>query len=222
MSSASPGSPRPKPEQGPKQDPKRRLLEAVVGVALADGIADKSLRAIAEGAGTSHRMLIHHFGSREGLLVAVIREVEAQQRAILTALGDESGQVSEDETDQFWRHLRSPELAPQERLFFEVYGQALQGRAWATPMLEGVVEDWVAPVAAMGEALGADPATARIVARLYVAVGRGLLLDVLATGEEHEVDAARKFFTGMLNAHLAASGIGASPPGADGASGETG
>src|SRR6201992_494547 len=196
--------------------PKQKLLAAVVGVALADGIADKSLRAIAEGAGTSHRMLIHHFGSREGLLVEVIREVEAQQRAILTALGDESGQVSDDETDQFWRHLRSPELAPQERLFFEVYGQALQGRAWATPMLEGVVEDWVAPVAAMGEALGADPETARIVARLYVAVGRGLLLDVLATGEDREVDAARKLFTDMLNVYLAAAGLPPAPPGSGG------
>ena len=204
MSSASPGS--------PKRDPKQRLLAAVVGVALADGIADKSLRSIAEAAGTSHRMLIHHFGSREGLLIEVIREVEAQQRAALTALVDESGQVTEDQTDQFWRHLRSPELAPQERLFFEVYGQALQGRAWATPMLAGVVEDWVAPVAAMGEALGASREVARVVARLYVAVGRGLLLDVLATGEEEEVDAARKLFTDMLNAYLASSGI---VPGSD-------
>ena len=59
----------------------------------------------------------------------------------------------------------------------------------------------------MGEALGADPETARIVARLYVAVGRGLLLDVLATGEDREVDAARKLFTDMLNAHLAAAGL---------------
>jgi hypothetical protein len=38
---------------------KDKLLEAVVGVALAGGIAGKSLRAIAEAAGTSHRMLIH-------------------------------------------------------------------------------------------------------------------------------------------------------------------
>jgi hypothetical protein len=123
--------------------------------------------------------------------------------------------VSDDQVDQFWLHLRSPELASQERLFFEVYGQALQGRAWATPMLEGVVEDWVAPVAAMGEALGADPETARIVARLYVAVGRGLLLDVLATGEDREVDAARKLFTDMLNLYLAAAGLPRDPHGSD-------
>src|ERR1700679_2609134 len=207
MSSASP--------ENPRLSPKQKLLDAVVEVALARGIADQSLRAIAEAAGTSHRMLIHHFGSREGLLVEVIRAVEAQQRAALTALGGESGAVSDDQADQFWLHLRSPELAPQERLFFEVYGQALQGRAWATPMLEGVVEDWVAPVAAMGEALGADPETARIVARLYVAVGRGLLLDVLATGEDREVDAARKLFTDMLNLYLAAAGLPRDPHGSD-------
>jgi AcrR family transcriptional regulator len=102
--------------------PKERLLKAVVDAALAGGIADKSLRAIAEAAGTSHRMLIHHFGSREGLLVEVIRAVEARQRAVLSELGAESGELSGELTDRFWKHLRSPELAAQERLFFEVYG----------------------------------------------------------------------------------------------------
>ena len=196
----------------PSRTPKEKLLEAVVKVALAGGIADKSLRAIAEAAGTSHRMLIHHFGSREELLVQVIRAVEARQRSALSELSAESGEVTGDMTNQFWRHLRSPELAPQERLFFEVYGQALQGRRWATPMLEGVVEDWVGPVAAMLEAHGANPEMARAVARLYVAVGRGLLLDVLATGDDDEVDAAMQYFSDMLLAHLAASGIRANAP----------
>ncbi|WP_165604800.1 universal stress protein, partial [Mycobacterium intracellulare] len=27
--------------------------------------------------GTSHRMLLHHFGSREGMLVAIVEEVRA-------------------------------------------------------------------------------------------------------------------------------------------------
>src|ERR1700691_5504525 len=96
--------------------PKEKLLEAVVDVALAGGIADRSLRAIAEAAGTSHRMLIHHFGSREGLLVELIREVEARQRGALSELGAGSGDESGDLAGRFWRHLRSPELAPQERL----------------------------------------------------------------------------------------------------------
>ena len=196
--------------------PKEKLLEAVTDVALAGGIADRSLRAIAEAAGTSHRMLIHHFGSRERLLVDVIRAVEARQRGALTELVAESTEVPGDLADRFWRHLRSPELAAQERLFFEVYGQALQGRQWAKPLLEGVVENWVGPVAAMLEAEGIGTDTARTVARLYVAVGRGLLLDVLATGDGHEVDTAMQYFSEMLLARLAGPGRGASAAVTDG------
>jgi AcrR family transcriptional regulator len=198
--------------------PKEKLLGAVVDVALAGGIADRSLRGIAEAAGTSHRMLIHHFGSREGLLVEVIRAVEARQRVALSELSAESGEVSPDLVDRFWKHLRSPELAAQERLFFEVYGQALQGRQWAKPLLDGIVEDWIGPVAAMLEADGASPETARTVARLSVAVGRGLLLDVLATGDGHEVDAAMQCFSEMLLAHMAGSRVRANVPVTDGGS----
>jgi AcrR family transcriptional regulator len=183
--------------------PRDRLLSAVVDVALADGIADKSLRSIAEAAGTSHRMLIHHFGSKEGLLVEVIQAVEARQRAVLAGLATEP---DVEQGLRFWQHLRSPDLAAQERLFFEVYGQALQGRRWAQPLLDGIVENWIGPVAAMLEAAGLAPAVARTVARLEVAVGRGLLLDVLATGDGEEVDAALRFFLEMLSAQLGAEG----------------
>ena len=195
--------------------PRERLLEAVVDAALAGGIADKSLRAIAEAAGTSHRMLIHHFGSREGLLVEVIRAIEARQRAVLSGLGADgadSGELSGELADRFWKHLRSPGLAPQERLFFEVYGQALQGRQWAKPLLEGIVENWTGPVAAMLEADGVSPETARTVARLSVAVGRGLLLDVLETVDDHEVDAAMRYFSEMLRAHMGTPRDRASAP----------
>jgi AcrR family transcriptional regulator len=182
--------------------PREKLLAAVVDVALADGIADKSLRAIAGAAGTSHRMLIHHFGSREGLLVEVIRAVEARQRTVLAGLAGNGREEPVAREMRFWEHLRSPGLAPQERLFFEVYGQALQGRLWARPLLDGIVDNWVGPVAEMLEADGVPPETARTMARLGVAVGRGLLLDVLATGDDREVDAAMHCFLKMMSAHL--------------------
>lgn len=195
------------PGSRPTVTPKQWLLAAVVTVALTEGISDKSLRAIAEAAGTSHRMLIHHFGSREGLLVDVIREVEERQRTVLAEMVADPGHPSQpgdpDEEPaaremRMWQHLRSPELAPQERLFFEVYGQALQGRAWARPLLDGIVENWLGPVAGMLEDAGIDHTTARTAARLWVAVGRGLLLDVLATGDNDEVDAAMRFFADMM------------------------
>ena len=66
-----------------KVQAKARLLEAAVGHALNEGIVDLSLREIASAIGTSHRMLIYHFGSREGLLVAVVREVERREREMI-------------------------------------------------------------------------------------------------------------------------------------------
>jgi AcrR family transcriptional regulator len=204
------------PEATPAATPRQKLLAAVVTVALTGGISDKSLRAIAEAAGTSHRMLIHHFGSRERLLVDVIREVEERQRTVLAEMVADPGDPGNPDEEpaaremRMWQHLRSPELAPQERLFFEVYGQALQGRTWARPLLDGIVENWLGPVAGMLEAAGIDPETARTAARLWVAVGRGLLLDVLATGDNDEVDAAMRFFADMMLATLQAR-LGESP-----------
>ena len=187
------------PPPAPCWDARARLLEAVVESALTEGMADKSLRAIASAAGTSHRMLIHHFGSKEGLLVEVIRAVEARQRALFAGWEANREGPAEELGQAMRSQLRDPALAPQERLFFEVYGQALQGRAWAKPLLPGVVEDWIGPIAALFIAGGQSPANARIDARLSIAVTRGLLLDVLATGEAAETDAAMERFLQLLN-----------------------
>lgn len=177
--------------------PKERLLAAVIDHVAGHGIADLSLRQLAEAIGTSHRMLIHHFGSKEGLLVEVIRTVEAQQRAALAGLQAEGGAL-EDVGRRFWERVSDPKLDRQERLFFEVYGQALQGRPWALPLLEGIVDDWIGPVAAMLGADGLPDAEARAEARLGLAVARGLLLDLLATGDRDGVDAAMARYQDLL------------------------
>ena len=72
----------------PELAPRDKLLSAVVEHFAEHGIGDTSLRGIAEAVGTSHRMLIYHFGSREGLLVEVTRTVEARQRSMMTATYD--------------------------------------------------------------------------------------------------------------------------------------
>lgn len=165
--------------------PRERLLEAAIEHALTAGIADSSLREIAAAIGTSHRMLIYHFGSREGLLVAVTRAVEHGERQRLL----EAGSASIDPW-RFWQEISDPALWPQERLFFELYAHALRGRPGTEGFLDDIVDSWVGPVVeAMVEA-GAEEDTARADARLGVAVVRGLLLDLLATGEREAVDRA--------------------------------
>lgn len=164
---------------------RERLLAAAVRHALDAGIADLSLRQLAAAIGTSHRMLLYHFGSREGLLVAVTQAVEEQQRAALLGPG-----TSPQDPRRSWERLSDPKLWPQERLFFELYAYALRGRPGTEGFLDGIVESWVAPVAAALVEAGADERTARADARLAVAVVRGLLLDLLATGDRAGVTEA--------------------------------
>jgi AcrR family transcriptional regulator len=165
--------------------PRDRLLAAAVEQAMRSGIADLSLRELAAAIGTSHRMLLYHFGSREGLLVAVARAVEEAERARFLSWG-----MTAEDARRIWQRLSDPALAPAERLFFELYVQALLGRLGDKQFLDSTVEGWIAPVAAAMVEAGASEATARIDARLGMAVVRGLLLDLLATGDRDGVTEA--------------------------------
>ncbi|WP_219418682.1 TetR/AcrR family transcriptional regulator [Pseudonocardia nigra] len=166
------------------------LLATVLDHVTSHGIGDSSLRDLAAAAGTSHRMLIYHFGSREGLLVAITRAVEQRQRDLLATLLVEPDADPAEQARRFWAQLTDPALWPSQRLFFELYGQALQGRPHAVALLDGVVDDWLEPLTELTVSSGVPPAEARAHARLRLAVARGLLLDLLATGDVEGVRAA--------------------------------
>jgi AcrR family transcriptional regulator len=182
---------------------RERLLAAAIDYAAEHGISDLSLRRLAAALGTSHRMLIYHFGSKEGLLVEVIRAVEQRQRDALAGLAHDPSLSPAETMRRMWERLADPRLSPHERLFFEVYGQALQGRAHAAPLLDGIVEQWLDPLTEFAVELGMPAGTARANARLWVAVARGLLLDLLATGDRRGVDEALEQFSSQLEAALA-------------------
>ncbi|GHE15003.1 TetR/AcrR family transcriptional regulator [Streptomyces alanosinicus] len=188
--------PRPGSEalHGTDRDRRSQLVDAAVDHVAAHGIADLSLRRLGAAIGVSHRMLIHYFGSKEQLLVEIVRTSERRQRDLLSRLHLEPGLAPADVARLLWQRLTDPRLAGQERLFFEICGQALRGRPEAAPVLEGLVTDWLEPLVAAETAAGANPATARSRARLGLATVRGLLLDLLATGDRAGVDAAMEEF----------------------------
>jgi AcrR family transcriptional regulator len=169
--------------------PRERLLAAAVEQARRGGIADLSLRELAAAIGTSHRMLLYHFGSREGLLLAIAGAVEESERATLLGWG-----ITPGDARRFWTRISDPAMWPAERLFFELYVQALLGRLGDDQFLDRTVEGWIAPVAAAMVQAGASEVTARADARLGLAVIRGLLLDLLATGDRNGVTQAYERF----------------------------
>jgi len=157
--------------------PRDRLLASVIDAIERDGLGSRSLRDLARAAGTSHRMLIHHFGSREGLLVAIVTEVEARTRALLDPGTGDPG----DLLAATWKEVADPALWPFERLFFECYARGAQGEAPFERLLPALVDDWLAAY---------PRGRARDQARLGLAVVRGLLLDLVATEDRAGVDRA--------------------------------
>jgi AcrR family transcriptional regulator len=162
----------------PTTQPRDKMLAAAVAHAREAGIAELSLRQIADAIGTSHRMLLYHFGSREGLLTAVTMAVEEAERANLF-----DRDVAFTGGREFWDHISNPALRSQERLFFEIYAHALLGRRDPGGFLDHVVDDWVEPITQRLVDAGVDFDLAAAHARLGLAVVRGLLLDLLATGD---------------------------------------
>jgi AcrR family transcriptional regulator len=173
------------------------LLEAVVAELARNGIGDRSLRDIAAAVGTSHRMLIHHFGSRQGLLTEVVRTVEAEQRAFLGELDAPPA----DAMVAMWQRLSDARLWPAERLFYECYARASRGEEPYASLLPGLVDDWLDRAIAMDPAAAtdADRRRARARARLGLAVFRGLLLDLVGTEDRAGVDAAFEEFRALVD-----------------------
>src|SRR4051794_29820540 len=173
----------------PDERRRKELLDALIEAFAAGGIGGRSLRDVASAVGTSHRMLIHHFGSREDLLLAIVEEVERRQKETFAVLPDDPAEAAE----AMWADLRRPEVRPFERLFFECYARAAQGEAPFNRLLPKAVDGWLA---AVDEVAGgrADPA----MVRLGLAVSRGLLLDLVGTGDQEGVDAAAERFVALL------------------------
>jgi len=166
------------------------LLESVIEHLAEHGLGGATLRSIASAIGTSHRMLIYHFGSRDGLLLAIVRRVEEQQRAAMAELAADPGGSTADLARRMWERVADPRVQPHARLFFELYGRALQGDPGAAPMLEWVVPTWVDELTALLVDRGLPADEARATARLGLATVRGLLLDLLATGDRAGAAAA--------------------------------
>lgn len=178
------------------EEARERLLARVVTYAAEEGISGRSLREIARGAGTSHRMLLYHFATHEGLLAAVVAAVEAQQRSFMAAMAEHASSPR-DAMTALWTQLTRPELRPSITLFFEVFGLVAQGAAGTEGLREALTRPWLDATADLAAGLTPEPDPATL--RLGIAVTRGLLLELVAGADPSEIDAAYRRFVDLLD-----------------------
>ncbi len=180
--------------------PREDLLARAVGWFAEHGVGDTSLRTLAAGIGTSHRMLNYHFGSRAGLLGAVVEAVERSEHAALLDLA-ESGLDPREAALAFWGRVadRAEVFAP---LFFELSTHAMRDEPHAAVLRSWLRTGWTEAIRAAYLGLGVPAERARILALQSLAMARGLLFEVAVTGDRRGADKAMASWTAMALGQL--------------------
>ncbi len=182
------------------------LLEAVGEYVLDNGIAALSLRRVAEAVGVSHVTLQHHFGSKEELVGEIVEHL-LERTLIPQALQVEG--MPDPSLDLvarlrlLWAHLTSPSGRRDLSLFVELIGQSrFQGSNYSLAVERSIryrLDLLTAGV--LGRGCPADESRAQ--ATVFLATLRGLVIDLLATGDHERVDEA--FEMVIANAQLQAA-----------------
>jgi AcrR family transcriptional regulator len=169
---------------------KRQLLEAAYAYVAEHGLADMSLRPLAEAIGSSPRVLLFLFDSKDGLVQALLARARADEIAMLRNLRTR-GDGMTDVAHRVWGWLVDPAHRRVLMLWVEAYARSLVDSTgpWAG-FARRTVQDWLDILAA------AQPTRRRRSARgaaertMVLAVLRGALLDLLATGDVDRTTAA--------------------------------
>ena len=104
------------------------LLPRLAAHVLEHGLAGASLRPLARAAGTSDRMLIYHFGSKDGLVTALLEHVAGMYSGALEmAYPSEPATSRRDCAQRLLAIGRAPMFAPFLRLWWEIVAGAARG-----------------------------------------------------------------------------------------------
>ncbi len=179
------------------------LLEAAYRYALDHGLANLSLRPLATAIGSSPRVLLYLFEDKDSLVRALLDRARADELALLKGLRD----ASDGEplglplaTEQIWTWLSAVEHRPLLTLWTEAYARSLvdPDGAWAG-FAQSTVEDWLAVLATAQPITERNSPSGEHRRTLALAVLRGALIDLLATGDTDRATAAVRHQVRLLD-----------------------
>jgi AcrR family transcriptional regulator len=202
-----------------KSSRKEELLERAYEYALAHGLTELSLRPLAAAIGSSPRVLLYLFGSKEGLIRALLARARVSELAFVagspaegasaggTSVGSGGDADLETTVRATWHWLAAEPVRPLLTLWTQAYAQSLAQTAgpWSG-FAQQTVQDWLAVLgAARPDGQAAEPNASTDVT-LALAVLRGGLLDLLATGDTRRVTAAIDRYLDLISAAQAMGG----------------
>ncbi|QUS62515.1 TetR/AcrR family transcriptional regulator [Synechocystis sp. PCC 7338] len=172
---------------------KAELIEKCLEVAIEAGALDASINAIAKRIGTSGRMLIYHFGSKQELERQVIARLELRLREQLQSLQNtavaDANTIAES-LPAMWRQFTTPEMQGWLKLTMDLNLRAMQGDTETQQFLERENQQWIESLTT----LTGDEAVARSLFHLF----QGATLDFLTTGNAERGEQSIQSFLATL------------------------
>jgi AcrR family transcriptional regulator len=185
---------------------RRELMDEALAYVLSHGLSDLSIRPMAEAMGISHRTLLHHFGSKEGLVERVLAEVRTRY---LQGLHQQAQRKNYDVLammDDAWAQTSRPDRLPFWRSFFEIYAIATKTPERHPEFLESIINAWLPNWIEAMVAQGVPRPRAEALSTMTHASCRGLVIDLLTTGDQARVARAYKLLRQVLQQELERSG----------------
>jgi AcrR family transcriptional regulator len=176
------------------------LLDDIVDHLVVNGVGELSLRPLAKAVGSSPRVLLYYFGSKEDLVVKALARLRERQRSSYERMKATKFASSEDACRAIWKSMSAPQSQPLFRMFFEAYAMALRHPRRFSEFLRTAIEDWLEFVVSPLMERGCPEPEARAYATVVVAGFRGFMLDYCASGDRARVDRAVEMWLKALNA----------------------
>jgi AcrR family transcriptional regulator len=169
---------------------RQELINQLLEYFLEHGVAGLSLRPMADQLETSARLLVYHFGSKEGLITAVMDEVRVRiQKSFAQMLADRAP-GAKGLMPAFYAWVIRPKNIKCIRLLYEVQILAIQDPVRYARYLKGTSSSWLELIEA-----SLPPAKEnRALTTLCVAVVDGLVLEYLSTGDGRRTQKALDLF----------------------------
>ncbi|MFE4544618.1 TetR/AcrR family transcriptional regulator [Arthrobacter sp. NPDC056727] len=189
MDDANQGSPR-----------RRELLEAAYQEVLTRGLSDLSLRPLAERIGSSPRVLLFLFTSKDGLVRAVLERARADEERALDEI-QASGASLSTTAHALWKYLSAPEHRALLRLWIEAFTKSTtQPQGPWNDFAAASTRRWLDLFTAAQPPESRPTPEAEIQRTAVTAIIRGAMLDLLATGDAERTTAAVSSGLSGLNA----------------------
>jgi AcrR family transcriptional regulator len=156
------------------------VLERVADHMLAHGLALSSVRALAQAAGTSDRMLFYYFADKDEIVVEALRMLSLRLAA---ALPSGPPRAADDLLAELSEVVRGPAMRPYMRLFLELVILSGRGEEPYRRVAGGIADGFLAWIAAR-----LDSPDGVVAARLIALLDGAVVLDMI--GRDRIADAA--------------------------------